>query len=105
LGRIADHFEQADRNACRAQTIEEFADWEEERREYAGRLWAAEEELAQLTLLQLRIAFQHQPDALRQWLIAALRPEIEPIADATAINEQRLTAIEQRLASQKGRRS
>jgi hypothetical protein len=82
LGRITDRFEQAGRRAQRAQTIADYDDADAERCEIAGEFWAAEEDLAQLVLMLLRIALRHQPEALRMYLADALAPELDGLADA-----------------------
>lgn len=89
LERITDRFEQADRRLHRSQTIEDYAAAEEERRDIAGEFWAAENELAHLLLLLLRVTLKHEPDALRLYLAEALRAELEPITESLARLEAR----------------
>jgi hypothetical protein len=99
LERIAERYAAADRRACRAQSIEDYDAAEAERREIAGEFWAAGSELADLLLLLLRHALQHQPDALRLYLAEALRPELGPITAALANLEQHVVALERRRRS------
>jgi hypothetical protein len=89
LAQIAARFEQADRSAKRATTIKDREAAEAERREAAGDFWAAGADLADLLLLLFRYATTHQPDALRAHIVALLRPEFDPIAEAIANLEGR----------------
>jgi hypothetical protein len=92
LVRIAERFAEADRRAWEAATTadrEGREAAEDERREAAGAFWAAGRELAELLLLLLRHAADHQPDAVRAYLADMLRPELEPLARAIARLEGR----------------
>jgi hypothetical protein len=89
LARIGGRFDAADRRAKQASTIEDREVAEEERREAAGDFWAAEADLADFLLLLLRVALRHQPDALTRYLVQALRPELESLADVLARMEVR----------------
>jgi hypothetical protein len=89
LAKIAERFEAADGRARQAAVIEdrEAAEWE--RREAAGDFWAAGHDLADLLLLLFRYASTHQPDALRAYIVALLRPKLDPIVETIATREAR----------------
>ena len=98
LARICGRFEDADRRARAARvaaarghagTVAEREAAEAERRDAAGEFWGAGEDLAQLLLLLLRYAAEHQPEALAAALAEALRPELGPLAEAIARLEGR----------------
>src|SRR5258707_403575 len=90
LTQIAERFAAADCRVKRPTTIEDCEAPETERREGAGDFWAASADLADLLLLLFRYATAHQPDALRAHIVALLRPELDPIAEAVAKLESRL---------------
>jgi hypothetical protein len=90
LARIAERFEQAERRAKSASTIEDREAAESERREAEGDFWAVTADLADLLLLLFRHAITHQPDALRAYIVALLRPELDPMAEAIANLEGKL---------------
>jgi hypothetical protein len=56
IAEITERFEQADRRARAAQTVEDWEAAEAERREINGQFWVATEDLASLFLLLLRHA-------------------------------------------------
>jgi hypothetical protein len=89
LDAIAERYEAADRRAKLAATIPDREAAEDERRGAAADFWLAETDLADLLLMLLRLTLRHQPDALRHYLAEALRPEIEPLANAFARMEAR----------------
>lgn len=83
LNRIAERFARAGEKAWEATAAGILGDAEEEERlEAAGEFWAAGQELADLLLLLLRYALNHRNDALRLYLVEALRPELEAITRA-----------------------
>jgi hypothetical protein len=90
LDRITERFDAADRRAKRATTIEDREAAEAERQDAAAEFWAASADLADLFLLLFRHATKHQPDALRAYIVALLRPELDPIAQAIANLEGRV---------------
>lgn len=90
LDRIADQFDRADRRRAKAAaTIADREAAEAEQQEAAGIYWSAGESLTQLLLLMLRFAIEHEPDLLRERLVEALRPELEPLAEDIARLEDR----------------
>ncbi len=76
LHRIAERFREADARAFRAAVAEAAGERDQadaEKAEAAGDFWAATAEAADLLLLLLRLALKHRPDALRAYLVDALR--------------------------------
>jgi hypothetical protein len=84
LRRITARYEQAERRACRSQTVEDYEAAAAERRAIAGEFRAAESALADLGLMFLRVAARHEPDAARVYLLDLLRPELEEMAQGIA---------------------
>jgi hypothetical protein len=78
---IAERFAAADRRMMTAATVADREQAEAERREANGDFWAAGEDLADLLLLLLRYALSHREDALRLYLVEALRSELEAIIE------------------------
>jgi hypothetical protein len=92
LSRIAERYKAAERAAFTAGIYNRQGDREAaeaESQAAAAEFWAAESELADLLLMLLRLALRHQPDALRDYLTEALRPELEALADGIAELEGR----------------
>jgi hypothetical protein len=85
LLRIAERFQAASDTAWRAAVAGD-ADAREaaesKRREAAGEYHAAREALADLGLLLLRHALELRPDAVRLYLLEALKPELQAFARA-----------------------
>ncbi len=92
LLRIAECCQAAADLAHRAAVAEETGGREAaeaERQEAAADFWKAGAELAHLCLLLIRHACDHQPDALRLYIVELLRPELEPIVKAIVRLESR----------------
>jgi hypothetical protein len=89
IAEITQRYEQADRRAKAAPTVEDREAAETERRDIAGEFWAANEDLASFGVLLLRLGEEHYPDALRDLLVKLLRPELQAFADAIARLEGR----------------
>jgi hypothetical protein len=89
LNAIAERYAIADRRAKQALTMQDRAAAEWERLEAAGDYTAAEMDLAGFLLLLFRTALRHQPDALRQYLVRAIRPELDAITETIAYLEGR----------------
>jgi hypothetical protein len=89
IAQIVERFAEADRRAKRAVAIPDRHAAEDERREAAGEYWGAGNDLAQLFLLLIRYALQHEPDALRLYLVEAIRPELKALAEAITRLEAR----------------
>jgi hypothetical protein len=80
LVRIGERFAAAQRRQARAATAADQEAAEAERDAIAGEFFAAATALANLCLLLLRYASEYRPEALRVYLVAALRPEFDEIA-------------------------
>jgi hypothetical protein len=89
LAAIAARFEAANQRAWQATTIEDRNAAEAERLEAEGDFWVGEADIADLLLLLFRITLRHQPDALRHYVAAALRPHLDEITMAIARLEAR----------------
>ena len=89
IAALTARFEAADQRMKRAATIEVREAAEAERREAAGDCWANEADLADLLLLLLRICLRHQPAALEQYLVTALRSHLDEITLTIAQLESR----------------
>jgi hypothetical protein len=96
IQRIAERFEQAERRVKEVRRIAATKPDEEtckdalaELDDALGEFRASGEELADLLLLGFRYARDYRPDALRQIMVDALRPELEAITDALARLEAR----------------
>jgi hypothetical protein len=87
LQRLAEKFHAAGDAAHRAAVALDLGarnDAEDLRLDLQGEYHAATNELADLLLMLLRHALDHRPEALTLYLAEALRPELEPLAEAVA---------------------
>lgn len=89
LSRLADAFAEADRKAEDATTTTDRLAAEIVRDEAAEEFWKAGDELADLLLLLFRYAMDHRREALRDCLVALLRPELDPLIEAITELERR----------------
>jgi hypothetical protein len=92
LLRIAGRFKDSEDRAFRACVAEDAGERdaaEAERQEAAGDFWAAGRDLGELLLLLLRQASDHYPDAVRDYLLDLLKPELQSLARAVARLEAR----------------
>jgi hypothetical protein len=84
LSRLTELFEAADTRAKRAANITDREQYEAERSEVMEDFHACNRDLADLFLLLLRKAVDHDREAVRVYLVSLLRPELSELADNIA---------------------
>jgi hypothetical protein len=86
----------AERDLQRARGLPDEQQAQAIRDDAAGSFWAATQAMADLFLTLLRNASHRRHHALQLILVALLKPELTPIAQAVAAHEQRLARLEAR---------
>jgi hypothetical protein len=82
LAGILERFAAADERLRRSATIADREAAEAARREAVGEHYGVTRDVADLFLLLLRQALQHRAEALRNYLVKLLAPELDPMAEA-----------------------